>query len=238
LLKRLLDAQTVIVVSRRDYDVLLQWGSLAQKEIVPNGVDLDYWSIPPAAPEPHTLFFPAALNWPPNLTGAELLLDEILPRVRRHLPDVRLIIAGRLPPAPLVARCARDPAVTLLANPPDMRPLFARAALVLVPLPAASGTRLKILQALAAGRPVVSTPAGAVGLDLVPGRDVCIAELVEPFAAEVVRLLEDEPARAALAQSGRVAVQPFDWPRVLTALDVIYPSGEITTSFPAKEQPH
>jgi glycosyltransferase involved in cell wall biosynthesis len=199
---------------------------MAQIEVVPNGVDLDYWSPSPGAPAPHTLLFPAALNWPPNLAAAECLLDEILPRVRQRLPQARLVIAGRLPPAPLVARCAHDPSVSLHANPADMRPHFARAALVVVPLPAASGTRLKILQALAAGRPVVSTPAGALGLDLASGRDLCVAELVEPFAAEVVRLLEDEPARATLARAGRAAVQAHAWPRALAALDVIYPSGE------------
>jgi glycosyltransferase involved in cell wall biosynthesis len=116
----------------------------------------------------------------------------------------------------------REPAASLVADPPDMRQLFARAMLIVVPLARASGTRLKILQALAAGRPVVSTPAGVQGLDLVPGRDLCVAELEDEFAAQIVRLLGDAPARAALAGAGRAAVERYEWRRVLPALDGVY----------------
>lgn len=223
LLRRLGEADALVVVCEPDAAVLRQWGVRVPIEVVPNGVDLAYWTLPPSPPEAHTLLFPAAFNWPPNAEAARVLLDEVLPRLRARVPGVGLVLAGRLPPPRLRERAARDPAVALMADPPDMRPLFARAALVVVPLAAASGTRLKILQALAAGRPVVSTPAGARGLDLEPGRDLCVAELVDAFAAEVVRLLEDESARAALANAGRVAVERFAWGRVLPALEAVYP---------------
>jgi glycosyltransferase involved in cell wall biosynthesis len=103
-----------------------------------------------------------------------------------------------------------------------MRPLLAKATLVVVPIAAASGTRLKILQALAAGRAVVSTPAGAQGLPFQSGRELMIAPLADDFAAAVVRLLQDEAERAALIAAGRAAVERFDWDNVLQPLDDVY----------------
>jgi polysaccharide biosynthesis protein PslH len=120
---------------------------------------------------------------------------------------------------------AGNSAVTLVTDPHDMRPLLARAARVVVPLRAGSGTRLKILQALAAARPVVSTPLGAEGLDLLPGRHLAIAPLVEPFAAEVVCLLRDPAARAALAAAGPAAVAGYDWAEQLARLQKVYPEN-------------
>jgi glycosyltransferase involved in cell wall biosynthesis len=103
-----------------------------------------------------------------------------------------------------------------------MRPLFAQATVVVVPIASASGTRLKILQALAAGRAVVSTPAGAQGLALTPGRDLLVAPLGDEFAAAVVRLLENDAERAALAAAGRAAVERYAWVNTLPALDAVY----------------
>jgi len=226
LLRRLAWADDLVVVSDWDQGRLREWGLRGPIHVVPNGVDLAYWSARPTGNGVRTdggpvLLFPAAFNWPPNAEAARVLAEAVLPRVRAIVPDARLALAGRLP-GPRLLALAADPAVSVAANPPDMRPLLAHAALVVVPTTAASGTRMKILQALAAGCPVVSTPEGARGLNLAPGRDLAVAPLVDEFAAEIVRLLTDPQARAAQSAAGRAAVQVYAWERVLGALDDVY----------------
>jgi glycosyltransferase involved in cell wall biosynthesis len=190
--------------------------------VLPNGVDLTYWRAVGGPPEPHTLLFPAALNWEPNRRAALDLVTRVLPALQKHVPDVRLVIAGRMPDSDLAESIAEHPAAALVADPPDMRPLFARAAAVIVPVQRVSGTRLKILQALAAGRPVVSTPDGAAGLNLVPGEHLLVAEM-DDLAGAAARLLTDPDLQARLCRAGREAADRFSWARHLPVLDEVYP---------------
>jgi glycosyltransferase involved in cell wall biosynthesis len=227
-LKALQEAGTVIVVSEAERERLRGAGVSATIQVVPNGVDLEYWSAVAAGAKPDktpTLLFPAAFNWAPNETAAQRLVEEVLPRVRLKQRETQVILAGRRP-GPGVRRLARWPGVTVVTDPEDMRPLFARARLAVVPTTAAGGTRLKILQVLAAGRAVVSTPEGAAGLDLTPGRDLAVRPLVDEFADEVARLLSDDAARAALAAAGRTAVEGYAWEQVLAGLDRVFEIGD------------
>lgn len=221
--RALRQAGAVIVTSAHDAELLRRTHGALPLVIVPNGVDLAHWAAPSHAPEAAHILFPGALNYAPNIDAAQVLVQAVLPRVLAQAPTARLVIAGRAPDPAVIALAAGHPAVTLTADPPDMRPLLARATVVAVPLRAGSGTRLKILQALAAGRPVVSTPLGAEGLDLAPGRHLSIAPLVEAFADEIIRLLCDPPAREALAKDGPAAVAHYDWSRQLPFLDAVYP---------------
>lgn len=213
----------VIAVSPQDGQRLrCVWPQVLVK-VVPNGVDVAYWQAATGAPEPHTVLFPAALNWPPNDRAARVLLEEIMPRLRRLVPEAHLTIAGRHPSPDLAALVAACPGAMLVADPPDMRPWFAWASLVLVPLQGVTGTRLKILQALAAGRPVLSTPDGAQGLGLESGRHLWVAPLATPFAEAAAALLQDGRRRASLAAAGAGVVSHYDWQRLLPALDEVYP---------------
>src|SRR5207248_7650671 len=115
-----------------------------------------------------------SLEWRPNLDAVRLLLDRTLPAVRAAEPDVRLSIVGRRPPAWLVQRARTEPGVELHADVPDVRPHLARAAVLAVPLRIGGGSRLKILEALGCGVPVVSTRVGAEGLDLRDGEHLTV----------------------------------------------------------------
>ena len=106
-----------------------------------------------------------------------------------------------------------------------MRPIFARATLVAVPLRAATGTRHKILQAMAMGRPVVSTPIGAEGLDLEKDVQLLIAPLIEPFGDALVQLLTQPARRAALVRAGQAIIQRYAWDNYLPMLDSLYPDA-------------
>ena len=223
-------ARHVIVASPEDEHALARHRMpLPSIVSLPNGVDLRRWQLAGSEADVPTLLFPGALNWPPNIDAAKVLVTAVLPLVQQRQPQVQLILSGRRPHPDLATLAAADPAVTLLPDPADMGPLFVRAQAIVVPLRAATGTRLKILQALAAGRPVISTPAGAAGLDLVPGRHLLVASLVEPFAAGVVALLEDQRLRRRLMANGRSAVAAYDWSRLLPALDAVYPAQGATS---------
>lgn len=218
-------ASAVIVVSERDRMTLMAAHADYAPEIVviPNGVDLNYWTPSDIAPHPDTVLFPGALNWTPNVDAAGVLIQSVLPHVRASLPRARAIVAGRQPGPGLCTLAQSNPAVSLVADPPDMRPIFARATAVAVPLRAASGTRLKILQALAVGRPIVSTAIGVEGLELGMDVDLMVAPVVEPFGDALAHVLAHPARWAELVAAGRTTIQRHAWENYLPLLDTIYP---------------
>jgi glycosyltransferase involved in cell wall biosynthesis len=218
------EAAAVIVVSQADRAALLANvdKSAAPAFVVPNGVTWNNWPSASQPPEPATILFPGALNWQPNVEAARVLVTEVLPQVQKQIPGVNIVIAGRLPDPSIIRLAESNTAVTLIANPPDMLPIFTKAAVVVVPLEAASGTRLKILQALAVGRPVVSTPVGAEGFGLENGRHLIIAPLVKPFADALIDLLHDPGRQRQLIAGGQSIIAQFDWDCHLPVLDEVY----------------
>lgn len=217
------EAAAIVVPTSSDRQLLLErHPGLARAVVIPNGIRHDDWRFSDGEPDHPTILFPAALNWPVNVDATRLLVEQILPRVAAEVPDVRLIIAGRRPNRDLVRLAERKPAFTLVPDPVEMQPLFEQATVVAVPLQAATGSRLKILQALATGRPVVSTPLGAAGLGLTPGHHLVIAPLLAPFVHKLTQLLLDGKLRQRLRDAGREAVKGHDWHRFLPRLDTIY----------------
>jgi len=198
----------------------------ARTFVVPNGVDTDYFRPrPQPADGPPLLLFCGALFWYPNVDAMTWFCGEVLPWVRRKVPEVRLQIVGAAPP-PAVQKLGSLPGVDVVGFVDDVRPYLAGATVCIAPLRAGSGSRLKILEALAAGRAVVATSVGAEGLDLAPGLDLCIVDGADHFARALVNLLADPTRRAALERAGRAAVEAhYDWSLTLADLDRI--CGEV-----------
>ncbi len=200
----------VVAVSRGDAEAFEELGA-QRVEVVPNGANFEGTEARPPAAGPPTLLFTGSLDHPPNREAALWLGHKIWPLVAGKLPDARLVIAGRGPNEQL-RRLLDDPRIEVTGPVPDMRPYFEAATAVAAPLRSGGGTRLKILEALAAGRPVVSTSVGAEGLELEPGRDLLVADGPAPFAAAAVRLLTDADLRDRLAQAGRSRAEArYDW---------------------------
>ena len=172
--------------------------------VVPNGVDTTYFA-PGGTEQPASLVFVGAMNYLPNADGAVRFCEEILPRVRTAVPEVTFAIVGREPPAWLVQRSHDGVSVT--GTVPDVRPWMQQAAVFVVPLGIGSGTRLKILEALACGRAVVSTSLGCQGLEVTHGDDILIADTPAAFAETVVRCLRDPALRTRLGARGRALVE-------------------------------
>ncbi|MFO0931732.1 MAG: glycosyltransferase [Planctomycetota bacterium] len=211
-------AAGVVAVSEGDAAKIRAWTGQAHVTVVPNGVDAARFApVPGAAAGSTELLFLGSLDWRPNQDGVVWFLDEVWARVRAAVPDARFTVVGRAPPPWLVARCAAAPATTIAGSVPDVRPYVARAAALVVPLRVGGGSRLKICEALAMGRPVVSTTVGAEGLDVADGAD--LADGAEAFAAATVAVLRD-PARAeARAARGReVVLEANEWGRVAPRL--------------------
>ena len=158
---------------------------------------------PPASPD-GPLLFVGSFDYGANVDAARFLIAQVLPIVRAKLPDVSLILAGRNPP-PDIRKLAGE-GVEVTGTVADLAPLYARASAVVVPLRIGGGTRIKILEALAHARPVVTTAAGMRGLALQPGTHVLVAETPEQFAEALARLRSDAALGARLATAGRAWV--------------------------------
>ncbi len=180
--------------------------------VIPNAVDLDYFSPRPGDPAPdgRTVVFFGAINYFPNIDGIRYLVGEVWPRIAGSHPHARLQIIGQHPTPEVLA--LRGPSVEVLGKVDDLRPYLARAAVSVVPLRIGGGTRLKVLEAMAMGRPVVSTPIRAEGIEAEPGRHLALADDPAAFAAAVSRMLDDAEAGARLGREGRALVERrYSW---------------------------
>ena len=208
-----------VAVSRDDRDRLAADAPTATVVDVPTGVDVEYFN-PSATPQvPGRLVFSGSMDWYPNEDAILHFVAETLPLVRRERPDVTLTVVGRRPSRKL--RTAVEQAgVIVTGTVDDVRPYLAEAELYVVPLRVGGGTRLKIFEALAAGKAVLSTRIGAEGLDVEDGRHLALADGPEAFSRAVISLLADPGRRRALAEAGRDMVQArFSWARVTKVFD-------------------
>jgi glycosyltransferase involved in cell wall biosynthesis len=158
------------------------------------------------------------MSYYPNARGITWFLDDIFPRILAAEPEAHIIVAGAHPSRWLKKRVSDH--VTVTGYVDDIRPYFARAQVFVVPLRIGSGTRVKILEAMAMRRPVVTTSIGCEGLDVVHGDSLLVADTEQEFADAVVRLLRDKRFRDSLASRGAALVRDrYDWDQIGAALD-------------------
>lgn len=207
-------AQLTIAVSDVDRNVLAELSPGARIRTIATGVDTTYFRPAEAFEKPDTLVFTGAMDWYPNEEGILDFVDTTLPLIQRELPDVTFTVVGRNPSPRLRALDSR-PGVRITGTVEDVRPYVAEGAVYVVPLRIGGGTRLKILEALAMGKAVVSTSLGAEGLPLVDGEHFIAADDPADFAGAVVTLLRDPARRTELGRAGRRLVeQRHSWQQV------------------------
>jgi len=192
--------------------------------IIPNGVDLDYWTrSTPVDPPGQRIVFTGVMDYAPNDDAARYLVEAIVPRVRRAIPDLEALVVGRSPGPALRALGAGAEGVRVTGFVDDMRPYLESARVFAAPLRHASGMQNKILEAMAMGVPVLTTPVAADGIK-VDGEEppVWVASGDAAFAARLVELLSDAEARARLASAGRRFVESrFVWPQSAAMLEAL-----------------
>ncbi|HEY7124773.1 MAG TPA: glycosyltransferase [Ktedonobacterales bacterium] len=218
-LERCRGADLILVTSKRECLALRQALPQSRIEVVPNGVDIEAFSRDAAQPETaQQVIFTGTMDYYPNTQAALYFAQHCWPRIRAQVPDATWQIIGRDPP-PEVQRLAKLPGVTVTGWVPDMRQHLAGAAVAIAPLQIGGGTRLKILEALAMQRAVVSTSLGCEGLELEPGKHVLVADQPEAFAEAVIELLRRPELRQELGRNGRTLVEmAYSWERCGAAL--------------------
>ncbi len=178
--------------------------------VIPNGVDTDFF-VPSdevcAKPLAELgMVFAGKMEFRPNVDGVTWFCAEILPRIRAEIPLAHITIVGQKP-APRIAALKQRPGVDVTGWVSDTRPFVADAAVYVVPLRMGSGTRLKVLEAMAKGKAIVSTTRGTEGIDAVPDRDIITADTPEAFARAVIDLLRDPDRRRLLGRNARALAE-------------------------------
>ncbi|HTU91282.1 MAG TPA: glycosyltransferase [Gemmataceae bacterium] len=191
--------------------------------VVENGVDTAYFQPQARRRRPNRLLFLGSLDWRPNLDGVSLLLEKIFPAVRAVEPSASLCLVGRNPPEALRRQVAAMPGVKLHANVPDVRPYLADCGMLVVPLRIGGGSRLKILEALASGTPVLSTRVGAEGLRLEEGHDFTVVEDIDGLKNAIITAVRHPDVLQAECERGRERVlENYDWDRLAGQLEQVW----------------
>jgi glycosyltransferase involved in cell wall biosynthesis len=203
------------LISPAGYRALQEVCPQANLQVVPNGVDLDRFYPTGETPEPDSLVFVGHFQVFHNIDAAVYLAREILPRVRAQLSTCKLWIVGA-DPSPTVQQLAADPAVTVTGFVPDLNAYLNRAAVFVAPLRFAAGVQNKVLEAMAAGRPVVTSGIVNAGLGAEPGRDLLVADEPDEIAGSMLKLLSDKPLRVDIGRAARAFIQRrYTWQHVV-----------------------
>jgi glycosyltransferase involved in cell wall biosynthesis len=229
-------ADQVVAVSEADEAALQRLVPGLEVTVVPNGVDTEFYNdqfpmINDQSKSGHwdldighcSLVFTGKMDFRPNVDAVLWFCQEVLPLVQRRMPDVRFYIVGQSPHR-RVLRLANDPAVTITGYVDDVRPYIAGACVYVIPLRMGGGTRLKVLEAMAMGKPIVSTSLGCEGFEgLVPGRELSVADTPKEFARQVIELLGDAFRRENLGHAARRFVEEqYDWRLIVPKLEQLY----------------
>lgn len=201
-----------IAVSEADAANLRRLAPTARVAVVPNGVDTEYFTARPATGEP-CLVYTGGMNMFANRDAVEWFLEAIWPEVKRAVPGARFFAIGQQPSERVLALARTDGAIEAPGFVDDVRPWVARSAVYVVPLRVGGGTRLKMLDAMAQGKAIVTTPLGAEGIEGVDGEHFILADGARAFTAAVIALLRDPERRERLGRAARArACERYAWP--------------------------
>jgi glycosyltransferase involved in cell wall biosynthesis len=199
----------IIAVSEHDRSLMETWVEGAKITVVPTGVDLVQYRPDEGPAQSGLVLFVGAMDWEPNVDAMEYFCERIWPSVRSQAPEARLRIVGRNP-GDRVRQLASD-VVEITGRVPSVADHLREASVVVVPLRIGGGTRLKIYEAMAAGKAVISTSVGAEGLDVHHGRDIVLADNPQSFADAVLTLLRDPNLRRKYEKAAAETARQYDW---------------------------
>lgn len=213
---------SISAVSELDADTFRSFGA-RNVTVVPNGVDLDYFQPRPEIPPNDSLLFIGSLDWYANEDAVSDFALRVFPLIRKRNPTITFQVVGRKPSDRLITALKNLDGVQMVGEVSDVRPYMARARAVVVPLRIGGGTRIKILEALAMAKTVISTSVGAEGLALTNGHDCLIANTPEEFTARVDSLFANSDLQKQLGGNGRALVeQLYGWDAAAEKLELAW----------------
>lgn len=218
--KALKNVNQIVAVSENDKMELRKLSKLDNISVVENGVDTEYFRNDEAKEDEHTLVYVGGINWFPNYDAVKFFSSDILPKIKKVIPDVKFRVVGTLTKEPLQIR---DNIIDFLGFVDDTRPIINKSAVFVVPLRVGGGTRLKILNALSMEKAIVSTSIGCEGLDITNNKNIIIADDPGEFAKNVIYLLKNPEIRRCLGKQGRLLVMnQYDWKKISEKMNNVY----------------
>jgi len=218
---RVFDAVTA--VSEEDKQSLIEAGARSDIQVIPIAIDTDKQAFIQRAPSSPHIVHVGTMYWPANVDGIRWFLDQIYPIIKQQVPNVRCTLIGARPPQDIKEREQTDSSLKVTGYVDDPLPYLQDSSMMIVPLRAGGGMRVKILNAFAQGLPMVSTTVGCEGIHVTNNYNILVADSPQDFAQQTVRLLTDSALNEQLTLRGRqTAEQQYDYRRACVPLDQIY----------------
>lgn len=219
-----------------DEDKVVMQKELPNREIgvIPNGVDLDFFNAKHVAKKfPPRILYHGNYKWMQNVEAVNLLVHEVWPEIKSKVKNVKLWISGRNVPPEIIEYSKIDNDIEISESIEDNRDIYKASAVLVTPIRGPGGTRLKVLEALASGLPVVSTPVGVAGLNLTPGVHALVSPKMKDLSSYVVKLLNDQKLSVKISKSGKIFVKEnFDWRTIVDKLNKVYDEAKIINNNP------
>jgi glycosyltransferase involved in cell wall biosynthesis len=215
-------ADLCLAITQEDAERILKLAPDASVAVSPAGVDLERYYPQPMSEEPGTLVFVGALDWPPNTDAIRWFRTKVWSRIVQEEPTTQWIVVGKSPPADILHWPEEDRNIQVTGYVDDVRPYLHRASVVIVPLRSGGGMRLKILEAMAAGKAIVSTPMGAEGISARNGEEIVLANADRSFGVEVIRLLRQASERKRIGKAARAWAEGYGWSGIAADLEQQY----------------
>ncbi|QHI70285.1 glycosyltransferase family 4 protein [Tichowtungia aerotolerans] len=213
------EADLIWTVSEKERQELLAHSPDLPAFLAPGGVDCDaIHPLPPPDKNGKEILFVGSLQYLPNVDGAQFMSTDVMPEVLKRCPDAKLKIVGRGPDERTL-KLHNPPSFDVVGEVEELEPWYRNCQLSIVPLRSGGGTRLKILESMAYGRPVVATSIGAEGIDITPGKNILIADTPEELADCVARILNNPDQGRSIAEEGRKLVEEcYSWKSIANIL--------------------
>ncbi len=214
----------LIAVSETDAEILRETCKVNNIEEIPNGVDADFFQRAGGETEPDSLVWTGGMGSPYNRDAVDYFLEDIFPKIYVQRPQIKVTIVGDSPSPTLQQYQARYPQNIFIAGyVDDVRPYMQRASIFIAPMRCGSGTKVKVINAMAMGKAIVSSSVGAEGIKVESGKDLIIAEAPQEFADQILRLLQDPARLRQLGENARQVVERYyDWRVIYKKMDALY----------------